>query len=276
MRYFSAMATLEELEAHLGSLSSAVLGYSGGVDSAVLAVVAARCLGPSRFLAVIGRSASYPEVQWRTAVDLAARFEVPLLEVDTQELSDPEYIANPLNRCFFCKSELWRVLGAVAADRGFDVLLDGTNADDLREHRPGASAGAARRVRSPFVELGWSKVDVRAAARRLELPTWDAPAAPCLSSRIQYGLAVTPDRLRQVEAAEGIIREYGIVGDLRVRHLGDRARVEVLPAERDILEACWAEASGRLRALGFVEAELDPLGYRRGGLLPLASESIGG
>ena len=162
--------------------------------------------GPSRFLAVIGRSASYPEVQWRTAVELAARFKVPLLEVDTHELADPAYTANPLNRCFFCKSELWRVLGAVAAERGFDVLLDGTNADDLREHRPGAAAGAARRVHSPFVELGWSKADVREAARQLGLPTWDAPAAPCLSSRIQYGLSVTPERLRQVELAEAIVR----------------------------------------------------------------------
>lgn len=264
------MATVEQLEAHFDTRPSAVLGYSGGVDSAVLAVVGARRLGPSRFLAVIGRSASYPEVQWRTAVDLAARYDVPLLEVDTHELADPDYVANPLNRCFFCKSELWRVLGAVAADRGFDLLLDGTNLDDLNEHRPGAAAGAARRVHSPFVELGWTKDDVREAARQLGLPTWDAPAAPCLSSRIQFGLSVTTDRLRQVERAESVIRACGVVGDVRVRHLGDRARVEVLPAERALVEKRWDEVAAHLRALGFAEAELDTRGYRRGSLLPLA------
>ena len=267
------MATIDQLESHLGALSGAVLGYSGGVDSAVLAVVGARALGPARFLAVIGRSASYPAVQWRTAVELAGRFEVPLLEVDTAELADPEYVANPLNRCFFCKSELWRVLGAVAADRGFEFLLDGTNADDLNEHRPGAAAGAARRVHSPFVELGWTKADVRAAARALGLPTWDAPAAPCLSSRIRYGLPVTAERLLQVELAEGLIRQCGVRGDVRVRHLGDTARVEVGAAERPLVESRWDEVLAGLCALGFAEAELDLQGYRRGSLLPIASES---
>jgi pyridinium-3,5-biscarboxylic acid mononucleotide sulfurtransferase len=275
MHYFSPMATVDQLEAHLAALPSAVLGYSGGVDSAVLAVVAARRLGQDRFLAVIGRSASYPEVQWRTAVDLAARFEVPLLEVDTHELADPRYAENPLNRCFFCKSELWRVLGAVVAERGFAHLLDGTNVDDLGEHRPGAAAGAARQVRSPFVELGWTKADVREAARRLGLPTWDAPAAPCLSSRIQFGLSVTPERLRQVEQAEAVVRECGVVGDVRVRHLGQLARVEVLPAERPLVEARWTEVAARLHALGFAGAELDARGYRRGSLLPIAADPAG-
>jgi pyridinium-3,5-biscarboxylic acid mononucleotide sulfurtransferase len=275
MRYFSPMATVDELGAHLDALPSAVLGYSGGVDSAVLAVVGARRLGPARFLAVIGRSASYPEVQWRTAVELATRFGVPLFEVDTHELADPSYAANPLNRCFFCKSELWRVLGAVAADRGFQHLLDGTNLDDLNEHRPGAAAGAARRVHSPFVELRWTKADVREAARELGLPTWDAPAAPCLSSRIQYGLSVTPERLRQVERAEAVIRDCGVVGDIRVRHLGELARVEVLPAERPRVEARWVEVSAKLHALGFAGAELDERGYRRGSLLPIAAGSAG-
>lgn len=265
------MPTVTQLESHLAALSSAVLGYSGGVDSAVLAVVGTRALGPTRFLAVIGRSASYPEIQWRTAVELAERHDVPLLEVDTHELSDPEYVANPLNRCFFCKSELWRVLGAVAAERGFDHILDGTNTDDLREHRPGAEAGAARRVASPFVELGWTKADVREAARQLGLPTWNAPAAPCLSSRLQYGLAVTAERLRQVELAEIVVRECGVVGDVRVRHLGDVARIEVLAAERRLVELRWEEVNSRLLALGFGAVELDAHGYRRGNLLPIAA-----
>jgi pyridinium-3,5-biscarboxylic acid mononucleotide sulfurtransferase len=264
------MPIIEELTTHLGALPSAVLGYSGGVDSAVLAVVGTRALGAGRFLAVIGRSASYPAVQWEAAVALAARFSIPLLEVDTHELADPSYVANPLNRCFFCKSELWRALGEVAAERGFEVLLDGTNADDLREHRPGAAAGMARQVHSPFVVLGWSKADVRRAALELGLPTWDAPAAPCLSSRIQYGLAVTAERLAQVEAAEAVIRALGVTGDCRVRHHGTRASIEVLPAERGLVEAHWGEIARRLQGLGFGEVELDPRGYRRGGLLPLA------
>lgn len=264
---------IDALEARLATLPNALLGYSGGVDSAVLAVAGTRALGPERFLAVIGRSASYPEVQYRTAVELARRFSVPLLEVDTHELADPNYAANPLNRCFFCKSELWRALGEVAAERGFTQILDGTNADDLREHRPGAAAGAARRVRSPFVELGWTKAEVRAAALELDLPTWDAPAAPCLSSRLRYGLPVTPERLHQVEAAEEIVRRHGVRGDLRVRHHGTLARVEVLPAEQALLEGQWEEIAGQIRGLGFESVELDPEGYRRGALLPMAPGS---
>ena len=264
------MKSIEQLTLHLEALPSAVLGYSGGVDSAVLAVLATRALGPGRFLAVIGRSASYPMVQWEAATSLAARFSIPLLEVDTHELSNPAYVANPVNRCFFCKSELWRTLGAVAAERGLAVLLDGTNADDLLEHRPGAAAGTERQVHSPFVDLGWSKADVRRAALDLGLPTWDAPAAPCLSSRIQYGLAVTPARLRQVEEAEAALRSIGVTGDCRVRHHGDRARVEVLASERPLVERHWAELARRLEALGFLAVELDPRGYRRGSLLPLA------
>ena len=264
------MSNLAVLEAHLASCGRILRGYSGGVDSALLAVVAARVLGPDRFLAVIGRSASYPEAQWRIATDLAARFAVPLLEVDTHELADPRYLSNPTNRCYFCKSELWRVLGAVAAQRGFDVLMDGTNADDLGEHRPGFRAGQERRVRAPLAELGWTKPMVRASARALDIPIWDAPAAPCLSSRVAYGLAITPDRLRQVELAEGFLRELGIRGDLRVRHHGSRARIEVLPSEQYKVTARWEQVEARLAELGFPAAELDPQGYRRGSLLPLA------
>ena len=274
MRYFSPMATPAELQDHLAAMPSALLGYSGGVDSALLAVVATRVLGPARFLAVIGRSASYPAVQLQAALEVAERYGVPLLQVDTHELADPEYAANPLNRCFFCKSELWRVLGAVAAEREFEVILDGTNADDMREHRPGAT-GAARRVRSPLLELGWTKDDVRAAARELGLPTWDAPAAPCLSSRIRYGLPVTPERLRQVELAEETLRELGVSGDLRVRHLGDRARVEVHADQIPLVEGSWPEVESRLLALGFAGADLDPRGYRRGSLLPLVPSPSG-
>ena len=264
------MTTLDALERHLAGMGRVLLGYSGGVDSALLAVAGTRALGRERFLAVIGRSASYPEAQWRAAVQVATRFGVPLEELDTRELDDPRYVRNAPDRCYFCKSELWSRLGAVAAERDFDAVIDGTNADDLGEHRPGLRAGRERAVRSPLAELGWTKADVRRVSRDLELPTWDAPAAPCLSSRIRYGLEVTPDRLRQVELGEAFLRGLGVEGDLRVRHHGDAARLEVLPAAMVLVRAAWPLVEARFRALGFAAVELDPSGYRRGGLLSLA------
>jgi len=265
------MTTLDALQHHLAGLRRVLLGYSGGVDSALLAVAGSRALGPDRFLAVIGRSASYPEAQWRAAVDVAGRFAVPLLELETRELDDPRYLRNAPDRCYFCKAELWSRLAALAAERGFDALIDGTNADDLGEHRPGLRAGEERAVRSPLAELGWTKADVRRASRELGLPTWDAPAAPCLSSRIRYGLEVTPERLRQVELGEAFLRELGVEGDLRVRHHGDAARLEVAVPAMTLVRQAWPLVETRFHSLGFARVELDPQGYRRGGLLSLAS-----
>src|SRR5215218_9905602 len=261
------MSDLELLRHHLRACGRVVLGYSGGVDSALLAVVGSQTLGAERFLAVVGRSPSYPEAQWRSAIDLARRFDIPLLEVDTGELADPRYVANPTNRCYFCKTELWSRLGEVAAARGFETIIDGTNADDLGEHRPGVRAAGEHRVRSPLAELGWSKAAVREASRELGLPTWDAPAAPCLSSRVVYGLEITPARLRQVEAGESYLRSLGVRGDLRVRHHGEAARVEVVPDEMARLRQVWDEVVTFFVGLGFTAVELDPNGYRRGGLL---------
>jgi uncharacterized protein len=246
-----------------------MLGFSGGVDSSLLAVAGRRALGTQDFLAVIGRSASYPEVQYARAREIAARFDVPILELDTHELEDPRYLANPTNRCYFCKSELWARLQGVAAERGFGVVIDGTNADDLGEHRPGLAAAAEVGVRSPLAELGWTKDDVRAAARVLGIPLWDAPAAPCLSSRVRYGLSITPERLAQVEQGEAFLRALGVTGDLRVRHLGDLARIETLPAEMPMLQSDWQQVTAFFEALGFEAVELDPRGYRRGSLLVL-------
>ena len=258
---------LARLRSLVGTFSRALLGYSGGVDSACVAVVLRQELGRDRMLAVIGRSASYPVAQWEAARRIAVQFDVPLLEVETHELDDPSYRANPTNRCFFCKRELWARLTVEARARGFGVVCDGTNADDLREHRPGRAAGVQVGIRSPLAEAGMTKADVRAMARALGLPVWDAPAAPCLSSRVAYGLAITPSRLRQVETAEAYLRELGVTGDLRVRHHGDLARIEA--------ERCWipwiaarSEAiSAHLVALGFRAVEIDPRGYRRGSLL---------
>ena len=267
------MSDLDLLRRHLLGYGRVLLGYSGGVDSALLAVVARQALGLDRFLAVVGRSPSYPKAQWHAAVELARRFDVPLLEVDTHELDDPRYLGNPTNRCYFCKAELWACLGEVGRARGFETIIDGTNADDLGEHRPGLRAAEEHRVRSPLAELGWTKAAVREASRALGLPAWDAPAAPCLSSRVVYGLAITPRRLRQVEDGEAYLRGLGVAGDLRVRHHGDRARIEVAAHDMGRVRDAWDGVEAFFAGLGFGAVELDPAGYRRGGLLALASTS---
>src|SRR6059036_1970730 len=270
-RYYSAMSGPQTPAAQLRALvrtyPSALVGYSGGVDSALLAVVMRQELGRERMLAGVGRSASYPAAQWATARAVAQRFDVPLMELLTYELEDPAYLANPTNRCFFCKTELWRRLVPEARARGLAVVCDGTNADDLREHRPGYAAGQRAGIRSPLAEVGLTKAEIRAASRALGLPTWDAPAAPCLSSRVAYGLAITPRRLEQVERAEAYLRDIGVTGDLRVRHYGERARIEVEPPWIPWLEERFAAVTRRLGALGFGVVEVDPRGYRRGSLV---------
>jgi len=260
------VAALREL---VRTFPSALLGYSGGVDSAYLAVVLRRELGRGRMVAAIGRSASYPQAQWAAARAVAEQFDVPLIEIATRELEDQNYLAKPTNRCFFCKTELWRRLLPEARARGLAVVCDGTNADDLRqgEHRPGHAAGQHAGIRSPLAEVGMTKAEIRAAARDLGLPTWDAPAAPCLSSRVAYGLAITPRRLDQVERAEAYLRDLGVTGDLRVRHHGERARIEVEPQWIPWLEQRLAAVTRQLGALGFGVVEVDPRGYRRGSLV---------
>jgi uncharacterized protein len=264
------MVDLATLRAHLAGLGRVILGYSGGVDSALLAVVGTRALGPGRFLAVTGRSPSYPEAQAQTAIELARRFEVPLMDIDTHELEDPRYLSNSTERCYFCKSELWTRLRRIADEKGFDTVIDGTNADDLGEHRPGLRASSEHGVRSPLAELGWTKSDIRYASRELGLPTWNAPAAPCLSSRVRYGLEITSGRLRQIEKGESFLRSLGVSGDLRVRHHGEKARLEVAPDQMERVRANWEAIDAMFAGLGFVRVELDLNGYRRGGLLTIA------
>jgi uncharacterized protein len=264
------MPTLEALQLHLETFGRVILGYSGGVDSALLAVVCSQSLGSGRFLAVTGRSASYPQAQEDAAATIAERYGVPLLAIDTHELDDPRYLRNSTDRCYFCKSELWTRLQAIAEEKGFDTVIDGTNADDLGEHRPGLRAAREHVVRSPLAELGWTKSDVRNAARALGIPTWDAPASPCLSSRVAYGLAITSKRLHQVEQGESLLRSLGVTGDLRVRHHGNKARLEVMPDQMDRVREHWSTIAVAFSQLGFEAVELDPAGYRRGGLLALA------
>ena len=252
---------LEVLEA----CGSVCIGYSGGVDSVLLARAALLALGPERVLAVTGISASVPAAQRQSARDCARDMGLPHLELDTDELADPNYAANPSDRCYYCKSELWSRLESVAAARGLAYVLDGSNADDVRDHRPGMRAGREHRVRAPLLEAGLTKDDIRTLSRWFGLPTWDQPAAPCLASRLPYGLAVTSERLRQVEAAEAALRELGF-RDLRVRHHGDAARLELGASElAGAVERARAVVAA-VRQAGFHRVLLDVEGYRRGAL----------
>ncbi|MEP6991525.1 MAG: ATP-dependent sacrificial sulfur transferase LarE [bacterium] len=264
----SATAREEALAAWLRERGRVAIGFSGGVDSAYLAVVARRTLGPEGVVAIIGRSASYPAEQWATARRVAESFGIAVRELDTAELDDPRYAANPSNRCYFCKTELWTKLAPVARALGCKAVLDGTNADDLADYRPGAQAAREQGVSSPLAELGFTKADIRERSRELGIPTWSQPSSPCLSSRLPYGTSVTPQRLAQVEQAERALRALGIVGDLRVRYHDDLARVEL---SRDVL-ADWlvpdrlAELRVAVRAAGFARVALDLRGFRSGSL----------
>ncbi|MFI5257379.1 MAG: ATP-dependent sacrificial sulfur transferase LarE [Gemmatimonadales bacterium] len=244
------------------------IGFSGGVDSAYLAVVARAALGASGVLAIIGRSASYPAEQWLTARRVADSFDIEVLELDTDEMSDPRYAANPANRCYFCKTELWTKVVPAAASRGFGVVADGTNADDVVDYRPGAQAAREHAVASPLAELGFTKAEIRERSRALGLPTWKQPSSPCLSSRLPYGTGVTPGRLKQIERAEAAVRELGIAGDMRVRYHDDVARVELAPTElTSWLAPEPAEAlRSAVAAAGFDRVALDLRGFRSGSL----------
>jgi uncharacterized protein len=264
----TAVEKERRLSAWLARRGRVAIGYSGGVDSAYLAVVARRTLGGDAVLAIIGRSESYPAEQWATARRVAEGFDVPVLELRTEELADPRYAANPSNRCYFCKTELWGRLVPVARAHGFATVADGTNADDLGEHRPGAQAAREHAVASPLADLGFTKDEIRLRSRALGLPTWQQPSSPCLSSRLPYGTPVTAERLRQVERAEEALRALGIEGDLRVRHHDDLARVEL--GREALAEWLRPEAAARLgdavRGAGFSRVAIDLRGFRSGSL----------
>lgn len=268
--HFQAVNKLERLREILRSYRSCLVAYSGGVDSVFLAVVAHQELG-SRALAAIADSPSLPRRELEEAIELAERFQIPLRVVKTAEFDNASYLANPTNRCYFCKHELFTELEPLAKDEGFAVIAYGENASDVGDFRPGSAAASEFQVKAPLKEAGLTKSEIREFSAQLGLPTADKPQMACLSSRIPYGEKVTPEKLTMIERAENCLRDRGFF-DVRVRHhelnAGALARIELGAQEipRLFAESLFQAVAEELKKIGYAHVTLDLAGYRRGSL----------
>jgi len=256
---------LAELENIVAPYGSALVAFSGGVDSSLALAVAARVLPKERVLAVTSNNETYLPSELDLAEALARTLGVEHLVVNTRELDNPNYASNPTNRCYFCKNTLYSDLKALAQEKGYACVVDGANKDDEGDYRPGRKAAKELDVVSPLAVAGMGKAEVRELAKHLELPTWDKPALACLSSRFPYGQEITPEKLAQVARAEEYMRRRGY-GQVRVRHHGEIARLEIGPDELERAFRERDEISTELKAAGFLYVALDLTGYESGSL----------
>jgi len=255
---------IKRLRDKLTSLEGAVIAFSGGVDSAVLTAVAFEVLG-ERMLAVTGASPSVPSRDMASARSFCSKRGIPHIIIETNEFADKNFVSNPDNRCFYCKSHLFERLKKVAAEKGFKFVVEGTNASELTGHRPGFSAAQKdKNVVTPFVDLGFSKDDVRSIARELKLEVAERPSTACLASRIPTGVRIEQDILKRIDDAENYLLAIGLT-QVRVRHHGELARIE---ADEAGMKACLQNSAGiitKLNSLGWKNVTLDLKGYRTGG-----------